>query len=136
MTDFTESRPPSPDEEPFAVANIERMVIEFYGRVREDTLLGPIFAGRIHDWEPHLDRMALFWRAVLRGERVFITSPRGGPPALHRSIDGLTASHFERWLSLFGGVADTIYEPAAAQEAKEAALGIAENLSRHLTIQR
>jgi len=39
-------------------AMIERLVRGFYARVREDDLLGPIFASRIVDWEPHLQQMS------------------------------------------------------------------------------
>ena len=42
-------------------AMIERLVRGFYARIREDELLGPIFAARIADWEPHLQRMFAFW---------------------------------------------------------------------------
>ena len=38
-------------------AMIERLVRRFYEAVREDPLLAPIFAARIRDWEPHLQRM-------------------------------------------------------------------------------
>ena len=35
-------------------AMIQRLVRGFYRRVREDPLIGPVFAARILDWEPHL----------------------------------------------------------------------------------
>src|SRR5512141_499617 len=43
---------------------IERLVRNFYAKIREDELLGPIFEARIHDWEPHLQRMCAFWSSV------------------------------------------------------------------------
>lgn len=45
-------------------AMIERLVRGFYERVRGDDLIGPIFAARISDWEPHLQRMIAFWSSV------------------------------------------------------------------------
>ena len=33
---------------------IDRLVRTFYGKVRQDEVLGPVFAARIGDWEPHL----------------------------------------------------------------------------------
>jgi len=116
----------------FPVTQIEQMVHTFYGLVREDAVLGPIFSARIKDWPTHLGRMVLFWRAVLRGERNFQMSPRGGPPALHQAIDELSHAHFDRWLGLFFGVVDEVYAPLAAQRVKETARGIAGSLSRHL----
>jgi hemoglobin len=35
-------------------AMIERLVRTFYGKIRKDPLLGPVFETRIADWEPHL----------------------------------------------------------------------------------
>ncbi len=45
-------------------AMLGRLVHEFYDRVRSDPLLGPVFADRIADWGPHLDRMVEFWSSV------------------------------------------------------------------------
>ena len=42
-------------------AMIDRLVEAFYARVRDDALVGPIFAERVEDWAPHLARMKLFW---------------------------------------------------------------------------
>ena len=35
-------------------ALIDRLVEDFYARVRDDALIGPVFAERIEDWAPHL----------------------------------------------------------------------------------
>lgn len=43
---------------------LRHLVHRFYGKVRNDTLLGPIFAERITDWPPHLERMVTFWSSV------------------------------------------------------------------------
>ena len=45
-------------------AMIDRLVRGFYARVREDALLGPVFAARIANWEPHLQQMCAFWSSV------------------------------------------------------------------------
>ena len=120
------------DLDAFSVSRIEEMVHRFYGQVREDDLLGPVFESRVTDWTTHLGRMVLFWRSVLRGEGLFRISPRGGPPSLHQAIDELSYAHFERWLTLFSGVVDEVYPADAAAEVKVAARGIAASLSRHL----
>jgi hemoglobin len=39
---------------------IDAMVERFYGSVRADALLGPIFDARIADWPHHLARMKQF----------------------------------------------------------------------------
>ena len=43
---------------------LTRLVHRFYDRVRADSALGPVFAERISDWGPHLDRMVAFWSSV------------------------------------------------------------------------
>ena len=45
-------------------AMIERLVRRFYGKVRADSVLGPVFEARITDWEPHLQKMFAFWSSV------------------------------------------------------------------------
>jgi hemoglobin len=120
-------------DELFPIADIERLVHAFYGRVRQDPELGPIFDRRIDDWPTHLGRMVGFWRAVLRGERTFTPAERGSPPVLHRNIAELELAHFERWLALFREVAETTFDARAAAEVTAAADRIALALSRHLT---
>ena len=39
---------------------IDHIVEAFYAKIREDNLLGPIFAERVSDWPPHLARMKAF----------------------------------------------------------------------------
>lgn len=40
------------------------LVHGFYRKVRRDPVLGPIFAARITDWFPHLERMVAIWSSV------------------------------------------------------------------------
>ena len=117
----------------FPIADIERMVHAFYARVREDSVLGPVFARRIDDWPTHLDRMVSFWRAVLRGDRTFTMAERGSPPVLHRNIAELELAHFDRWLTLFREVVESTFDDSrAVREVEAAADRIAVALSRHL----
>lgn len=76
---------------------VDHIVETFYGKVREDDLLGPIFAERIADWPPHLARMKAFWRSVLHNSGEF----SGNPMLKHLVIPGLDLTHFSRWLELF-----------------------------------
>ncbi|MET3779455.1 truncated hemoglobin YjbI [Brevundimonas sp. 1080] len=48
------------DETGIDEAMIDALVEGFYARVRDDALIGPIFADRITDWAPHLAQMKLF----------------------------------------------------------------------------
>lgn len=76
---------------------IDHLVETFYGKIREDELLGPIFAERISDWPAHLARMKAFWRSVLHNSGEF----SGNPMLKHLAIPGLELRHFAHWLDLF-----------------------------------
>ena len=76
---------------------ISSFVERFYGKIRQDALLGPIFAERIQDWDVHLGRMKQFWRSVLHASGEFA----GNPMVKHIAIPGLEERHFVHWLTLF-----------------------------------
>lgn len=76
---------------------VRQMVLAFYGAARLDPDLGPIFAGHIQDWSPHLDRMVDFWSNLLRGTGQY----RGSPMPMHMKLPELNAALFQRWLALF-----------------------------------
>ena len=56
--------------------DIKLMVDSFYGKIREDDLLGDIFNKIIEDrWPQHLEKMYRFWQTVLLAEHTYIGSP-------------------------------------------------------------
>ena len=74
----------------------------FYGRVREDPRLGPVFERAVGasdaDWERHLVRLSDFWSSVmLRSGRY-----QGDPFSVHLRLPDLEPDMFDRWLALFG----------------------------------
>ena len=71
-------------------AMIEQLVRGFYARIRADELLGPIFAARIQDWEPHLQRMCAFWSSVVLQSGVY----HGQPMRMHLPLP-VDARHFD-----------------------------------------
>ena len=94
-----------------AEANIRTLVFSFYDRVREDTLLGPVFEEHLRGgWDAHLDRMCDFWSSVLLGTGRF----RGDPIGTHQRIPGLTSAHFDRWVLLFGETAAEVFPASEA----------------------
>ena len=102
---------------------IARLVEAFYARVRQDDLLGPVFASRIADWEPHLEQMRLFWSSVALMSGVYHGRPM--PKHLPLPVD---ATHFDRWLELFEQTAHEVCPPAAAEHFIERARRIAQSL--------
>lgn len=88
---------------------IERLVHCFYARVRDDGLIGPIFASRVSDWDLHLGRMCLFWSSVALASGRY----HGQPMPKHLPLP-VEARHFDRWLELFRHTARAVCPPAAA----------------------
>jgi len=102
---------------------IRRLVHAFYDRIRADAVLGPIFAERIADWGPHLERMCAFWSSV-----TLMTGRYHGRPMQAHAPLPVDASHFDRWLGLFARTAHDVCPPAAANYFTERAHVIAESL--------
>ena len=89
-------------------AMIGELVTRFYGRVREDALLGPLFAV-VKNWDEHLSKLRDFWSSVV------LTTGRyhGQPMRAHLPLS-LIGDHFDRWLDLFEQTAREVCPPAAA----------------------
>lgn len=102
---------------------IEQLVRGFYARVRADALIGPIFNERIHDWEPHLQRMCEFWSSVVLSSGVY----HGQPMRMHLPLP-VEARHFDRWLELFAQTARDLFDDPIADYFMERARRIATSL--------
>lgn len=110
---------------------ISELVETFYGKVRDDELLGPIFAAEIQDWAPHLAKMKAFWGTVILKKNLY----SGKPLPAHQKLNDVTSEHFQRWLLLFeetissislnDEVVEVFMEPANRMAARiESAMGI------------
>ena len=104
-------------------AMIERLIRAFYQRVQKDPVIGPVFAAKITDWEPHLQQMFAFWSSVA------LMSGRyhGQPMQVHSPLP-IDARHFDRWLTLFEATAREVCPPKAAHHFIERACRIAQSL--------
>jgi hemoglobin len=112
-------------------AMIARLVHTFYGRVREDTLIGPVFDARIEDWDKHLGRMCEFWSSVTLMSGRYHGQPM--PAHMRLPVDG---SHFDRWLALFEATAAEICPPAAAALFIDKARRIADSFELGISFAR
>lgn len=94
------------------------LVENFYWKVRQDPVLGPVFDRAIDDWPGHLERMSAFWSSVM------LTSGRykGNPMAAHlKQRDSIRKPMFDRWLELWLETAsETLDEPGAARVVAKA----------------
>lgn len=102
---------PHPDAEGITDELIRAVVTEFYRRARRDDHLGPVFEKYVQDWETHLTKMTDFWSAALLRTGRY----SGRPIEQHRAIDGLSASHFSRWLELFEATVHDLCDPQEAR---------------------
>lgn len=106
-------------------ALISKLVDAFYAAIRQDDLLGPIFAAHVVDWTPHLGRMKDFWASVTLESGRF----RGNPMLKHIAVGGLEQTHFDRWLVLWRETVEKIVpDTAAAAVFRSSAERIARSL--------
>ena len=90
-------------------AMIERLVHAFYGRVRRDDLIGPIFNAKVADWDDHLAKLCAFWSSI-----ILRTGRYDGRPLRPHLMLPLQGRHFDRWLDLFESTALDVLPKAAA----------------------
>src|SRR5690554_6346977 len=102
--------------------DVKLLVDRFYGKIREDEKLAPIFNKQIEDrWPEHLDKMYRFWQTILLGEHTY----QGAPFAPHAKLP-VEHEHFETWMKLFNSTVDELFTGDIAQEAKMRAAKMAE----------
>ena len=97
-----------------SLEDVKHLVNSFYGKVREDETLAPIFNERIGNrWPEHLEKMYRFWQTVLLDEHTYFGAPF--PPHASLPVQHL---HFEKWLALFHKTVDELFVGQIAEEAK------------------
>ncbi|MEQ1702869.1 MAG: group III truncated hemoglobin [Ilumatobacteraceae bacterium] len=112
-------------------SDVERLVLAFYRQAAMDSLLGPVFAASITDWNQHIETLVDFWCWQLFGERGYVGNPlRAHEPAHGRTP--FTATHYERWVSLFVETTDETFAGPAADLAKSRAIKMARSMQRLL----
>ena len=73
---------------------------EFYAKVREDNILGPVFNENVTNWDSHLRKIEIFWENHLVMPGLY----KGNPHLIHQKLHEkfpLTEEMFQRWLELF-----------------------------------
>lgn len=99
------------------IESIQHFVDEFYNKVKQDELLGPVFTSVIKDnWQPHLNKMYAFWNAALFSMPGF----KGNPFARHAPLP-IQPLHFKRWLELFNQTINENFTGPVADDAKNRA---------------
>lgn len=94
-------------------AFVDRLVEDFYARIRAHEILGPLFNRAIGDrWPAHLAKMKTFWRSIAFMSGEF----HGKPMQVHAGLPDLQPWHFGLWLGLFD---ETLREIAPTPEAAD-----------------
>ena len=106
--------------------SIAALVDSFYSRVRQDEILGPVFAEKIgNEWEPHLATMRAFWSSLMLASGRY----KGNPMMKHLLLmPRIGSEHFERWLSIWKQTTAELFPPATAAVFVRKAEGMAERL--------
>lgn len=102
--------------------DVQLLVETFYGKVRKDKVLGPIFNTIITDWESHLILLTDFWETQLFLKRKYY----GNPVTAHQEVDdkmdhSITSEHFGLWLNLWFATIDELFDGETAWIAKNRA---------------
>jgi hemoglobin len=119
----------APDPGLLSAAELRHLVSAFYGAIRTDELLAPLFEGQVADWPAHLKRLGDFWCSVMLGSGSY----KGNPFGAHLPLRGaLEPAHFERWLSLFHATADREFGADRSAAISQKADRIADSLKAGL----
>ena len=95
---------------------IAALIDRFYGKARQDPVIGPVFNAAVADWDEHLAKLHDFWSSVM------LTTGRykGNPMAAHMR-QPIEPGFFDRWQALWRETAtETFAAPIAAQFAAKA----------------
>jgi hemoglobin len=108
-------------------ALVRKVITSFYDKVRSDAVLGPVFAEAIgDDWDPHIERIVLFWLTATRLKRGY--DGRRFMPA-HLGNGSIRADQLPRWLELFRNTAAEQCSPEIASALVDIAERMAETLA-------
>jgi hemoglobin len=109
-------------------ADVQLLVDEFYGAIRGDALLNPIFTEIAQvDWSSHLPKMYAVWSGLFLGKPGYA----GSPFTAHTSLP-VGREHFDRWLDLFRATVDRLFGGVRARRAKDAAGSIAHTFAMRM----
>ncbi len=101
------------------------LLARFYGRVRADAALGPVFNAVVHDWPEHLERLSAFWSSVM-----LTTGRYKGNPMMKHLVhaERITPAMFQRWLALWSLTTEEMLSPEGAAAMQVKAQRISESL--------
>ncbi len=106
-------------------ADIEKLMLQFYGKVKTDITIGFIFTDVAKiNWSHHVPIIVDFWETILLDNPVYKKNAMEVHYALNKIIP-LQKGHFDKWLLLFFETIDELFEGNTAKLAKARATSIA-----------
>jgi len=106
-------------------ADIEKLLLQFYERVKADETIGFIFTEVAQvNWEHHIPIIVDFWETILLDNPVYTKNAMEVHYDLNKKIP-LQKEHFNSWLHLFTTTVDELFEGKIATIAKTRAKSIA-----------
>ena len=106
-------------------ADIEKLLINFYDKVKTNPVIGFIFNDIAKvNWEQHLPIIINFWETILLDNPVYKKNAMEVHYALNRIVP-LEKKHFDTWLNLFFESVDEQFSGKIATLAKTRANSIA-----------
>src|ERR1700723_2055705 len=116
---------------PITETEIASIVERFYGKVRVDSEIGPVFHDAVQNWDAHLALLKDFWSTVL-----LTTGRYKGNPLLAHFPLPIEERYFARWLKLFSETAHEVVPASQAAIIMRKADLIAMNMKRVLASRR
>ncbi|MGH7094038.1 MAG: group III truncated hemoglobin [Stellaceae bacterium] len=102
---------------------IATLVTRFYGKARQDAMIGPLFNAVVSDWDEHFAKLTDFWSSVMLTTGRY----RGNPMVAHLKHP-IEPEFFTRWLALWRETAAEVFAPDEALQFCTRAERIAESL--------
>src|SRR5690242_12468290 len=101
--------------------DIERLLRNFYSKVRREPMLGYIFDDVMQiNWEQHIPVITDFWETILLDTGSYTRNAMGEHFKVNQKIK-LEPHHFEKWLFLFDSTVDDMFTGEKASLAKKRA---------------
>ncbi|MBS1513374.1 MAG: group III truncated hemoglobin [Bacteroidetes bacterium] len=106
-------------------ADIERLIIRFYDKVKKDDTIGFIFTEVVPiNWDHHIPVIVDFWESILLDNPVYQKNAMEVHYTLNKKVP-LQKEHFDTWILLFTNTVDELFEGRIAHLAKSRAKSIA-----------
>jgi hemoglobin len=102
---------------------IAMLVSRFYGKARQDPMIGPLFQSAVDDWDGHLSKICDFWPSAMLNTGCYT----GNPMAAHVKHP-IKPEFFDRWLALWHETTGEMFAASKAAMFDLKAERIAESL--------